>query len=228
MLRASLRCMGMGALLALPLMSTGCQKKSKDPSQEPVAIEAPQPIQRNWKMISRNTWYAQHPRIDHWKKHYDKTRDPWVLWKKAHLYLPTIQKVFAEHQLPNELCLLPLIESSFNPRARSERAAGLWQFVVPTAKDMGLIVNSKLDERLNWQRSTHAAAKYLTFLAKKFNGNWGLVLAAYNMGPGAIERACVEQNTQDFWQLQVRDETTQYVPKFLAMIQLLRESYPDS
>ena len=218
--------------LSLLLVTTGCQRK-RAPEMTQQIEERPRvtlsdSVGRDWRKVNPQIWYHAHPRIEHWRAHYNKTKDPWVLWKRAQIYMPTIRKIFAEYQLPNELMLLPMIESSFDPNARSQRAAGLWQFVEGTAKDMGLQVRPKLDERLDWELSTVAAAKYLCFLANKFHGDWGLVLAAYNMGPGAIERAMVDQGTEDFWTLKVREETAQYVPKFLAMIQLLRESYPDS
>lgn len=225
--------------LASTMLTTGCQRKKapkntweqKAPSEEIATEETAtlsKSLGRDWRKVNAQFWYHAHPRIDHWRKHYNASKDPWILWKRAEIYMPTIRKIFSEYHLPNELTLLPMIESSFNPDARSQRAAGLWQFIAGTAKDMGLQVRPKLDERLDWEKSTVAAAKYLSFLANKFHGDWGLVLAAYNMGPGAIERAVVEQRARDFWQLEVREETTQYVPKFLAMIQLLRESYPDS
>jgi hypothetical protein len=219
----------LGSICGSSLLLTGCQRKR--PVEEPWPVHGLREswgLEKDWRTMDKDFWYSEHPRIEKWRTHYNQTRDPWLLWKKAQVYMPVITKIFAEYKLPNELSLLPMIESSFNPQARSQRAAGLWQFVKGTAKDMGLDVRPKLDERLDWEKSTVAAAKYLTFLAEKFDGDWGLVLASYNMGPGAIERTVIDQETRDYWQLQIREETTQYVPKFLAMIQLLRESFPDS
>jgi membrane-bound lytic murein transglycosylase D len=156
-----------------------------------------------------------------------QTRDPWAIFERAQAYLPFIRNTFKKYGLPNELCLLPMVESSFSPLARSERAAGLWQFVPGTATDMGLTVNNFTDERLEWEQSTEAAAKYLAHLAQRFQGDWGLVLASYNMGQNAIARAVESQGTDDYWSLDIREETTNYVPKFLAKLSLLRETYPD-
>ena len=227
---------GLG-LLTLILVS-GCQSQQKKESsiwdmpqnvqeQEVTTIDlTPEPVVTNWRKVHSEVWYAENPRVQKWRQYYSKTRDPWKLWDKSIEYRPIIQEIFAEHQLPNELCMLPMVESSFNPNARSKNAAGLWQFVEGTGTEMGLAVNNRIDERLNWRRSTEAAAVYLSQLAQKFNGDWALVLAAYNMGPGALERAMAEQNVSNYWQLNLRQETLDYVPRFLAMLQLLRETYP--
>lgn len=215
---------GLGAGLSA-LALTGCQKKTKPVSEN--TFWERQPDDADWKEVNASFWFSQHPRITYWRRHYDKTRDPWKLWKRAGRYLPEIRREFKEQKLPLELCLLPMVESSFDPLARSQRAVGLWQFIAPTAIDMGLIVNNRMDERLDWGKSTVAAAKYLKQLARQFNGNWGLVLAAYNFGPGSVSRATQAQGTRDFWALEVRQETAEYVPKFLAMVQLLRESFPE-
>jgi membrane-bound lytic murein transglycosylase D len=180
----------------------------------------------DWSKVNTDFWYSKNARIDAFRKKYEQTRDPWALFEKAQPYLPFIRKTFVQYGLPNELCLLPMIESSFSPRARSARAAGLWQFVPGTAQDMGLEVNHRIDERLEWERSTEAAAKYLSHLAQRYQGDWARVLAAYNMGPGAIDRAVKAQGTEQYWDLQLREETEQYVPKFLAMLTILRETYP--
>lgn len=209
------------------LAMTGCQRKEKKaPEENAFWDEIPQEV--DWKNVNTSFWFTSHPRVTYWRRRYDKTRDPWKLWQRAERYLPTIRKEFSSKSLPLELCLLPMIESSFDPLARSKRAAGMWQFIAPTAIDMGLLVNTRVDERLDWDKSTVAAAKYLVQLARKFDGDWGLVLAAYNVGPGALDRAIQEQGTRNFWELKLREETTEYVPKFLAMVQLLRESFPEA
>lgn len=162
-------------------------------------------------------------RINSFRKHYQARGEAVKLWEKAQPFLPYIRSVFRDHGLPKELCLLPMLESSFNPKAKSARAAGLWQFIVPTAKDMGLKVGSGMDQRYDWKKSTHAAAKYLSWLSKQFDGDWALVLAAYNLGPNALKREMGKQGQRSFWRLKLRKETSEYVPKFLALIQLARE-----
>jgi len=209
------------------LTLAGCQRKQQVAAPEQNFWDVHKK-ENDWRIVNPSFWYSDHPRITHWRRKYDKNRDPWKLWKRAERYLPEIRREFDKHQLPLELCLLPMIESSFDPLARSARAVGLWQFIAPTAIDMGLLVNNRMDQRLDWAKATVAAAKYLTQLARKFDGNWGLVLASYNLGPGAIGRAVEAQGTQNFWSLKLREETTEYVPKFLAMVQLLRESFPEA
>lgn len=139
------------------------------------------------------------------------------MWDKSSPYLNEIAVIFDSYGLPRPLCLLPMIESSFDPKARSERAAGMWQFVAPTAREMGLRVDDQVDERLDWRRSTDAAARYLIQLHRLFD-DWALALAAYNAGPGTIQRAMEEQKTRDYWKLMLREETMNYVPKYLALL----------
>jgi len=168
-------------------------------------------------------WYKKHYRISEYKRKYHTGNEPELMWQKASPYLSYIRKVFKHYQLPKELCLLPMIESSFNPNAANTRAAGLWQFIVPTAKEYGLKINFFSDQRYDWKKSTVAAAEYLSKLAVRYNGDWALVLAAYNMGPGALSRAMTAQSTNDYWQLKIRSETMNYVPKFVALLQIIRE-----
>ena len=224
------------------LLVGGCQnapESKKAPSlwDEQVVVEKPELSQAskevpvvpatNWRKIRTDVWYTDNARVQKWKNTYRKNRDPWKLWDKSTDYRPIIQEIFAAHQLPNELCMLPMLESSFRTDARSSsNATGLWQFTKETGEELGLAVNHRIDERLNWKRSTEAASQYLMQLAQKFNGDWALVLAAYNMGPGALERAMAEQGVSNYWQLKLRPETMEYVPRFLAMLQLLRETYP--
>lgn len=182
----------------------------------PGCLRRPKPLPR-----PANLWTVQHPRINHFINHY-RGREAELLWQQASPYLPYIKKVFHRHGLPRELCLLPMIESSFKPDARSARAAGLWQFVPDTAREMGLKINTKTDERLNWQKSTLAAARYLKWLGQRYNGDWALALAAYNLGPGAITRAMEDQNSQNFWELKLRQETMDYVPRLVALVRIYK------
>lgn len=134
-------------------------------------------------------------------------------------YFPMFEESLAKYNVPLEMKYLAIVESALNPRARSRvGATGLWQFMYPTGKQYGLEVNSFVDERSDPQKSTDAAAKYLADLYKVF-GNWELVLASYNYGPGnvskAIRRAGGETN---YWKIRknLPKETQGYVPAFLA------------
>lgn len=126
-------------------------------------------------------------------------------------YLPMIQNVFRAEGLPLDLAFIPIIESGFKTNALSKaKAKGPWQFMVPTAKDHGLKTNWYIDERSDFEKSTVAAAKHLKMLAKMFNDDWHLVLAAYNGGQGRVQRAMQRARTEDFWKLA---ETSKYLPK---------------
>ena len=137
-------------------------------------------------------------------------------------YMPMIQSVFRAEGLPLDLAYIPIIESSFKTNALSKASAkGPWQFMRPTAKDHGLKTDWFIDERSDPEKSTIAAAKYLKTLSKMFDGDWNLVLAAYNGGPGRVSRAIKRAGVNDFWQLTATTkylprETREYVPLIMA------------
>ena len=137
-------------------------------------------------------------------------------------YLPMIQDVFRAEGLPLDLAFIPIIESGFKTNALSKASAkGPWQFMIPTAKDHGLKTDWYVDERSDFEKSTVAAAKYLKTLSKLFDGDWHLVLAAYNGGLGRVQRALDRSHAQDFWELSdgskyLPKETREYVPLILA------------
>lgn len=124
--------------------------------------------------------------------------------------------------VPKELMVLPAIESSFTPDALSHVGAkGMWQFMKPTAIDMGLIVNSDIDERANWKKSTVAGLKYLKWLSEKhFNGDYELAVLAYNAGVGKVKNAMKKYKTKDPWELikynDFKQESKDFLPKFIA------------
>ncbi len=136
-------------------------------------------------------------------------------------YLPMVLDVFRQKGLPEELVFTAMIESGFNPVAVSRAGAkGLWQFMAPTARRYGLRVDQWLDERLDPEKSTVAAANYLKDLYAIF-GSWELSQAAYNAGEMKILRAIEGTGTRDFWSLTrsrlLRDETKNFVPAIHAM-----------
>ena len=139
-------------------------------------------------------------------------------------YLPMIQNVFRAEGLPLDLAYIPVIESGFKTNALSKASAkGPWQFMKPTARDHGLKTDWYIDERSDPEKATVAAAKYLKTLHRMFNGDWHLVLAAYNGGLGRLQRAMKVRQTDDFWSLSetpkyLPRETREYVPLILAAI----------
>ena len=141
------------------------------------------------------------------------------LQRKAEYYFPIFEDILGKHELPFELCYLPVIESALNPQARSHMGAvGLWQFMPATGKKYGLEVNSLIDERMDPIRSTEAACKFLSALYKIFN-DWNLVIAAYNCGPGNVNKAIHRAGgKRDFWSIYpfLPKETRGYLPIFIA------------
>jgi len=139
-------------------------------------------------------------------------------------YLPMIQSVFRAEGLPLDLAYIPIIESGFKPNAVSKaNAKGPWQFMKATALENGLHHDWYIDERSDPEKATVAAAKYLKSLNKLFDGDWNLVLAAYNGGLGRVQRAVKRAGTEDFWELAgspryLPKETREYVPLILAAI----------
>ncbi len=139
-------------------------------------------------------------------------------------YLPMIQNVFRAEGLPLDLAYIPVIESGFKMNALSKASAkGPWQFMKPTARDHGLKTDWYIDERSDPEKATVAAAKYLKTLHRMFNGDWHLVLAAYNGGLGRLQRAMKSTGRDDFWSLAESSrylprETREYVPLILAAI----------
>jgi peptidoglycan lytic transglycosylase D len=137
-------------------------------------------------------------------------------------YMPMIQSVFRAEGLPLDLAYIPIIESSFKTNALSRASAkGPWQFMKPTAKEHGLKTDWFIDERSDPEKATVAAAKYLKTLSRMFNGDWNLVLAAYNGGPGRVSRAIKRSGVDDFWRLSATSkylprETREYVPLIMA------------
>ena len=134
-------------------------------------------------------------------------------------YFNIFEPILDKYELPLELKYLAIVESSLNPKARSSSGAtGLWQFMYLTGKQYGLEVGSYIDDRQDPLKSTEAACQYFLKLYEMF-GDWNLVLAAYNGGPGYIQRKINTVGTNNFWELQdyLRQETRNYVPTFIAM-----------
>jgi membrane-bound lytic murein transglycosylase D len=138
---------------------------------------------------------------------------------KSASYFETIESVFDQYNLPPQLKYLAVVESALRSTATSKAGArGLWQFMPVTAKELGLRVSGKNDERTHAYRSTVAAAKYLRSLYAEF-GDWLLVLAAYNSGPGAVLGAMKKTGSKNFWALQssLPAESREHVKHFIGV-----------
>ena len=134
-------------------------------------------------------------------------------------YFPMMEQQLDRFQIPLELKYLSIVESALNPKARSRSGAtGLWQFMYPTGEEYGLKVTSYIDERQDPLKSTIAACTYFEKLYNMF-GDWDLVLAAYNGGPGTLKRAISKTELTNYWDLRpyLPKETQEYVPKFIAI-----------
>ncbi len=143
-----------------------------------------------------------------------------VVLRRSGKYLPEIRETLRSEGVPQDIAYLPIIESGFNPRAVSKmNAVGLWQFIRPTGLKYGLKINYWADERMNAEKSTLAAARYLRKLFDEF-GSWELALAAYNCGEKRVAKAIRRTGSTDFWTVSRRlpRETRNYVPKFNAAL----------
>ena len=141
-------------------------------------------------------------------------------------YIHFIVERLEARNMPMELALLPMIESAYNPLAYSHaHAVGLWQFIPSTGRSFNLRQTNWYDGRRDVMASTDAAITYLSYLNNMFNGDWLLALAAYNAGEGRVSRA-IERNQKlglptDYWNLSLPSETQNYVPKLLALSQVV-------
>jgi len=136
-------------------------------------------------------------------------------------YFPMFEEHLAKRNVPLEIKYLAIVESALNPKAKSRvGATGLWQFMYPTGKQYGLEVNSYVDERSDPLKATDAASKYLADLYEVF-GNWEMVLASYNSGPGTVSKAIRRSGGKtNYWEIReyLPKETQGYVPAFLATL----------
>jgi membrane-bound lytic murein transglycosylase D len=144
-----------------------------------------------------------------------------MVLRRKDVYFPLFEKYLAQYKLPQELKYLSIIESGLNPRAVSRaRAVGLWQFMAGTGRYMGLHHDWYIDERMDPEKSTDAACRYLVMLHSIFK-DWPLALAAYNSGPGTVLKAIRRSGyKRSFWDVYsfLPRETRAYVPQFIAII----------
>lgn len=141
--------------------------------------------------------------------------------RRAGRYKPMILRILDEEGIPQELIYLAQLESGFLPRAKSRKqATGMWQFMAARGQQYGLERTAYVDERLDFEKATRAAAKHLHDLYRRY-GDWYLAMAAYNAGPGVVDRAVERTGYADFWkfcELKVLPrDTVNYVPVILAM-----------
>lgn len=163
-----------------------------------------------------------HPMVEQWIKFFTGSgRQYFTRWlSRSTRYIPIFREIMKEHGLPQDTVYLSMIESGFNMRAFSRaKASGPWQFMSYTGKRFGLKLDSWIDDRRDWIKSTHAAARYLKELHQQL-GHWYLAWAGYNAGGGKMSRAINKYDSRDFWELTkgrfLHPETKNYVPKLIA------------
>jgi membrane-bound lytic murein transglycosylase D len=143
--------------------------------------------------------------------------------RRSGRFIEMAQKIFKEEGVPKDIAWLGQVESAWSPVARSwASAVGLWQFIPGTASRYGLRQDYYVDERSSFEKATRASARYLKWLADRYDGNWELAMAAYNTGEGRIDSAIARSGYADFWEIYARgmipQETRNYVPNILAVI----------
>lgn len=154
--------------------------------------------------------------VEDYMEKFGKSMEKMKGWGKP--YFDMMDNILAKHGLPTELKYLAVIESNLKSNAKSWAGAlGPWQLMPATARNLGLRINRKVDERRDVYKSTHAASRYLTNLFSLY-GDWLLVIAAYNGGPGNVNSAIKRSGSRDFWKLQkyLPAESRKHVKKFIA------------
>ena len=170
----------------------------------------------NRRITLERNWYVRHP--DYLQR----------VFTRAQRYMPHIVLELERRELPLELALLPIVESAYDPFAYSHgRAAGLWQMIPGTARRFGIKQNWWYDGRRDVVDSTRAALDYLEYLYDLQDGDWLNAIASYNSGEGNVLRARKRNRAadkpEDFWNLKLPRETSMYVPKLLALVDIVRD-----
>jgi membrane-bound lytic murein transglycosylase D len=240
---------GRALALAICLAITGCQStaqrapttssgpsQSTMPVQETLWLTESEPSEPNysdvWDRIRHGfklqEYLDSNPRIEQQRLLFSShPRSIEIASERGSPYIHYIVEQLEERDMPLELALLPIIESAYNPFAYSPaQAVGLWQFIPSTGRHFNLQQTNWYDGRRDITASTSAALRYLSYLHGLFNDDWLLALAAYNAGEGTVSRA-IERNQKlglptDYWNLPLPNETRDYVPKLLALSQMIQ------
>lgn len=237
--------------LSISLVVAGCSQSPKHnlsiDNRPPIVSkkENTYPSQSSYRPYLKNKYHSEHintvwdrlfslyslpeinnERIDREINWYLRHPDALIaLQQRAAPYMHHILDEIEAKNIPGELALLPVVESSFIPDAYSKSdASGLWQFIPSTGRLYGLEQNSWYDGRRDVYASTKAATDYLKHLCDTFEGDWLLALASYNWGKGNVRKS-IEKNQYldlptDFWSLNLPEETTNYVPRLLAIAKI--------
>lgn len=192
-------------------------------------------------LYSRNLWdnlRFSFKLEDQYKRPEVQTQVQWLkghqnylnsLSEESQPYMYYILQEIKKRDMPGEIALLPMIESTYNPLAYSNTgAAGLWQLTSKTGTNLGVKRNFWFDGRRDIYNSTNAALNYLCYLHRFFKGNWILAIAAYHSGEGTVQHAVQyadnHQRSTNFWSLNLPDDTQSYVPKLLALAHMIQQN----
>jgi len=225
----------MRARLLLPTLWAaglfGCSTMQTGPT--PTTVGAPAPTRRVRVIPQTPSPYAMacvdHPSVDRWENRLRRDRQR----LKRIAALPEadrVRRLVVDAGLPESLAIIPILESSYRAHIHShDGGAGLWQLQKPTARRFGLVVSKDNDERLDPDRSTRAAIRYLRRLHWHYH-SWPLVLAAYNAGEGRVDRGLEARPRATVWDLaahqHIPQRTAAYVGRFFAMARLLETTGP--
>ena len=144
-----------------------------------------------------------------------------LYFKKANKYFPIIEPILKEHNIPDDFKYLALIESGLDNVVSPAGASGFWQILKGTAREHGLEVNSAIDERYNLEKATVVACEYLQDAYNKF-GTWTMAAASYNMGKNGVRRRIAKQESNNYYNLHLNNETSRYVFRIIAVKEILQ------
>lgn len=202
------------------------EKMDEAAVKEPVQPTVDDVIAKRLKALQKDVPLVYNSKIKNFIDYFTirNPRYAMVMERRKRVYFPTFEEILKTQNVPDEIKYLAIVESGLNAKAVSPAgAAGLWQFMTFTGKEFGLKQDEFLDERLDPEKATVAACKYLTALHKTFN-DWELALASYNCGPGNVRRAIRKSGYKEtFWQIYdfLPRETRSYVPQFVALTYIM-------
>ncbi|HEY0655946.1 MAG TPA: transglycosylase SLT domain-containing protein [Chryseosolibacter sp.] len=188
----------------LPAISFDVPRKATF-AGEPMPLDLPDVKERLDKELQINTYFHSNTIF---------------LIKRANRWLPQIEKILKEHNIPEDFKYLPLIESNLMNVVSPAEAVGYWQILKTSGKEFGLEISDEVDERYDPLKATVAACKYLNQAYRKF-GSWTLVAASYNRGMGGIERAIENQGEKNYYDLFLNEETSRYVFRIVAIKEII-------
>jgi len=218
-----------GAKVDVPSTAMKRGSSSSDSSGNPILFEEEYEAAQKGELPNFDIPVVRNAKVEQWLVYFQGRGRKWYhLWlERSGRYIPFMKKILKDHDLPEDLVYLAMIESGFSPKAFSRaRASGPWQFMKSTGRLYGLRADFWVDERRDPEKSTIAAARHLKDLYDQFQ-SWKLAAAAYNAGPAKVSRAIRRYKTEDFWELTkghyLRPETRHYVPKLIAAALIAKE-----